>query len=500
MTHFTVNNTVTLRMLGDAELRVAEDFVIPATATLTIAGPGGLGGGALIVRAGRVQVDGRILTNGRGWSGAWQVAGGPGHAFSPLDGGTVAGSHGGLGTGAPMGSTYGAAASPVELGSGGTSDVTLTGSGDVSGNGGGHVRLFAGTEVNLNGAVLVGGSSPNPLCPACVGGAGGSIWIAAPLVSGSGALDATGVSGGGGGRIAVYANQLSFSGALAIGSTAGLAGTGQPGTAVSPAADSLISLDEPPEGFTGEGTLSFSGFALPAGAQFVVFVDDDQHLGDGSDSPNNPDLTEPMRRQTAAASPVTVGGLTAGHTYYWNVVALDSTGGVLAGSALGAFVACVGAGCGGAPPPDSDLTLPDGGIVEVGPPRFVSAPEGSASCGTPYTYSRDGRPQVAGAGPLHFSVEPPGGASLPSGVSVDADTGELHWTPSSQEEGVQRFDLVVTGPGGTARQPLDVVVVCRGTNQPMVHCGCADASALMPWLLLGLLVRRYRTRGSTRPP
>jgi hypothetical protein len=498
VTHFEVRNSVALRMLGDGEVRVSQDLLVPAMASVWISPPGNVGGGSFIVRAGRVQIDGQIVTIGRGWWGAYQFAGGPAQAVAPMAGGTVGGSYGGLGTGAAMGSTYGAAASPVELGSGGTADVVLASGNYRGGNGGGHVRFFAATEVNVDGTVLSGGASPDPTCPACAGGAGGSIWITAPVVSGTGVLDATGANGGGGGRIAVYADQFTFSGALAVGSTAGIAGAGKPGSVVSPPSDSLISLDDPPEGFFADGTLGFSGFALPAGAQFVVFVDDDQHLGDGSDSPNNPDLTEPMRRQTASASPVTVSGLTASHTYYWNVVALGPDGGVLAGSALGSFVACAGMGCGGPPPDDAGLTLPDGGIVEAGAPRFASTPEGSASCGVAYTYSRDGRPQVVGAGPLHFSVEPPSGASLPGGLSVDADTGVLHWTPSAAQEGVQRFDLVVTGPGGTARQPLDVIVVCRDMMPTNVHCGCGEAFGLLPWLWLAIARVAQRRRCATR--
>jgi MYXO-CTERM domain-containing protein len=270
---------------------------------------------------------------------------------------------------------------------------------------------------------------------------------------------------------------------------------GQPGTVVAPVADSLISLDTPPEGFTADGTLHFSGFVLPAGGQFVVFVDDDERLGDGSDTLNAPDQSEPMRRLVTSTNSAAATDLTPGHHYFWNVVALASDGSVIAGSGLSSFIACAGAGCGGPPPPDAGLTLDDGGVLEVGPPLFASTPEGYAACGQAYAYSRDGRPEVAGSGPFHFSIEPPAGAMLPAGVSVDADTGEVQWTPSAQQEGVQHFDLVVTGPGGTARQALDVVVVCRDASSPGVKCGCSGSSdALATLVLAALAVRRRRTR------
>ena len=59
----------------------------------------------------------------------------------------------------------------------------------------------------------------------------------------------------------------------------------------------------------GDGALSWSGPTLPAGAKWRVFVDDDEHLGDGEPSSNHPDLTEPMRVQDVAQPSASVSGL-----------------------------------------------------------------------------------------------------------------------------------------------------------------------------------------------
>jgi hypothetical protein len=108
-----------------------------------------------------------------------------------------AGSHGGRGADVYGGTNgvppcYGSPTRPETLGSG------------ASNSGGGNVRIRVGGEAVLEGAILARGvdSSQNSV------GSGGSIYLEAPLFSGSGTLDARGGNGywsGGGGRVAVVA-------------------------------------------------------------------------------------------------------------------------------------------------------------------------------------------------------------------------------------------------------------------------------------------------------
>ncbi len=122
-------------------------------------------------------------------SGAGNPAGaGPGAGSEWWRGG----SYGGVGGGGPA--TYGSAAYPTDFGSGG----------GESGSGG-AVRLDVTGALTLNGVVAANGVDT------CSGaGSGGSVYITAGTLGGSGAIEATGGQstcgdgGGGGGRIAVY--------------------------------------------------------------------------------------------------------------------------------------------------------------------------------------------------------------------------------------------------------------------------------------------------------
>jgi hypothetical protein len=130
--------------------------------------------------------------------GGYGGAGGPG--WGPLGGGSG---------GSPGGGTYGSQTQPVDLGSAGG-----TGAGEPGTAGGGAICLTVSGALTLNGALSANGAY-NP--PGYSGaGSGGSIWLTAGTLQGTGTLSAIGGSsssaddggGGGGGRIAVYYTQL----------------------------------------------------------------------------------------------------------------------------------------------------------------------------------------------------------------------------------------------------------------------------------------------------
>jgi MYXO-CTERM domain-containing protein len=63
------------------------------------------------------------------------------------------------------------------------------------------------------------------------------------------------------------------------------------------------------------------------------------------------------------------------------------------------------------------------------------------------------------------------------------------------QEGVIRFELIATGPGGTAVETIEVAVLCRD-EQLGVGCGCSTGagSGVVLLLLVGLARRRRASR------
>lgn len=123
-----------------------------------------------------------------------------------------AGSHGGFGAPGlnPGGSTYGSLTQPSEPGSGGHNHFT------AGGYGGGAVRISAGGTLALDGVIdCNGGPSIINGWGSSGAGSGGSVWITAGELTGSGTITANGGGGGvggGGGRIALHYNTSSFNG------------------------------------------------------------------------------------------------------------------------------------------------------------------------------------------------------------------------------------------------------------------------------------------------
>jgi hypothetical protein len=135
-----------------------------------------------------IEPGGKITATGTGW----------GESTGPGGGG-----YGGWGAPGPglHGNLYGSIYEPTTMGSGGGGSY---GWGCSGSNGGGVIKLTVNNDFVNNGTIESRGGAWS-----CVNGAGGSIWVDANTIAGSGTIDANGAVGGyggTGGRIAVYYN------------------------------------------------------------------------------------------------------------------------------------------------------------------------------------------------------------------------------------------------------------------------------------------------------
>ncbi|MCC6621404.1 MAG: hypothetical protein IT385_09115 [Deltaproteobacteria bacterium] len=197
------------------KVRVGRDGVLTHPDQL----PGALAHG-LDLQCERVDVvpTGSIDVSGRGYRGDCAAGDdscgsgphGPNNVNVGRVGETSGGAHGGVG--GRRAATYGSWSAPVDHGMGGDYGA---GGGDPGGNGGGRVRLVVDDEIVVNGIVRASGASgAESGSRQGGGGAGGSIWIDAATLTGTGRIEAHGgfpASGahaarggaGGGGRVAL---------------------------------------------------------------------------------------------------------------------------------------------------------------------------------------------------------------------------------------------------------------------------------------------------------
>ena len=147
----------------------------------------------------------------------------------------------------------------------------------------------------------------------------------------------------------------------------------------------------------------------------------------------------------------------------------------------------------GAPLVDAGALLVDAGMAMLKLPHFVSSPSTSAYCGVPYRYSGIRVPQVEGSGPFEFSVAAIEGASLPAGLSVDATTGELSWTPRQTDKGATALRLTATNGSGRDEQVFSIQVECPDAVPRAVGCSCGASDTQAVWLGLALLIARRRS-------
>ena len=195
-----------------------------ATATLTLNDQSTLAAGSMTVAHGTVYVDGRVnmtaasvmnvtsdgVIDGQGRSTYAQLTG-PG---TPETSGCTwntanygndkAASHGGLGGSTSAECAYGSTFWPVTVGSGGK-----------GGTGGAALRLEVSGELWLDGSIVMDASAASAHWS---GGSGGSAWVTAGVMRGSGGSvsadggerNGDGDAGGGGGRIALYCTSSAY--------------------------------------------------------------------------------------------------------------------------------------------------------------------------------------------------------------------------------------------------------------------------------------------------
>ncbi|TAL07023.1 MAG: hypothetical protein EPO07_00925, partial [Verrucomicrobia bacterium] len=165
----------------------------------------------IVLTVGKVTVDASssISADGAGYAAA---------QGSGLGGNYGGGGHGGAGgggnTNALGGGSYGSITLPTTVGSGGGN---ASNSSNPGGAGGGALRISLPGDFTLNGKISINGANS----ALGGGGAGGSVYITAGRLLGSGQITAKGGSclgptggGGGGGRIALYLTTNSFTGPI----------------------------------------------------------------------------------------------------------------------------------------------------------------------------------------------------------------------------------------------------------------------------------------------
>jgi hypothetical protein len=159
-----------------------------------------VGGDLTIASGGKIDVSGK----------GYDVAQGPGKGVnnSYASGGAGHGGDGGnSSSGVAGGSTYGSVKEPITIGSGGG----ISSSSARTGTGGGAVKLTITNTIIIDGTIDASGLNGSG-GRGDGGGSGGSVWITAGNISGSGSVQANGGSGsntyydgggGGGGRISL---------------------------------------------------------------------------------------------------------------------------------------------------------------------------------------------------------------------------------------------------------------------------------------------------------
>jgi hypothetical protein len=257
--------TMTMGTNSEMVLGAADDFTVEVNATTTHLAESIQGAR---ISARNVTITGWLDVSAKGCAGTGGLDGnGPNLSTytctSGASGGggqAAGGSYGGQGaTGwSTPRATYGIATSTLYLGSGGGGPAF---NGTRGGYGGGLVRVVASGALTINGGVLakgeagVGGNTG--------GGSGGSIYLSASILAGSGQIDATGGGGtgfggyGGGGRVAVYYDSTTFSDLSGIVARAG-SGVDATGNGT------VFILDRTVDDGAGNVRIN-SGFDFPAG-------------------------------------------------------------------------------------------------------------------------------------------------------------------------------------------------------------------------------------------
>jgi len=204
----------------------AENIILKNGSVLTHPYTGTTGMSQLDVTATTLSIDStsKIDVSGRGYLGGWQggnsyIGRTFGNTAANGSGTNNGGSYGGLGGiySGGVNAMYGDLMNPNEAGSGGSGASSTGYSCYPGGNGGGLVRITAGSAL-VNGSILADGSG---VCYG--GGSGGGITINTGTLSGTGTIRAqggassSGYGAGGGGRIAVYyTDKTGYAGTITV--------------------------------------------------------------------------------------------------------------------------------------------------------------------------------------------------------------------------------------------------------------------------------------------
>ena len=133
-------------------------------------------------------------------------------------------------------------------------------------------------------------------------------------------------------------------------------------------------------------------------------------------------------------------------------------------------------------------------------PKIISVPDLKASVGLPWAYDADRLPTARGTRPLVWTVGAlVGGQTVgaPAGLSVDAFSGELRWTPVVA--GIHRVLLAARNAAGSDVQSFDIEVEGATVQGPReiwtVGCACGSAAPAWPllWVAALFFCRRRRS-------
>lgn len=218
-TAFAADLTISQNTTWSSGLYIYDNILVTNNATLTLQSNSTTGEGVTL-NAVNLTVEPGAAISGSGQGYARDTGPGTG-SYGPFgSGGSGHGGAGGNGRSGVGGVGYGSIITPNELGSGGKSYSYSA----AGGAGGGLIKINVAEALTVNGSILAHGLSG--ICWGgsyyCAGGgAGGSIYVTAGTLSGSGLIGANGGNGGGtrggggaGGRIALYYTVSTFSGVV----------------------------------------------------------------------------------------------------------------------------------------------------------------------------------------------------------------------------------------------------------------------------------------------
>jgi len=226
-----IKNGATLTVAGNSTIGVTGNIIVQESSTILLQGnfTNNTNGIGVTINTANITVESgsTISANAQGYTGRTGSQGvgngsGGGNFGGGWGGGAAYGSIAQQDGGVASPAVYGSPITPTDLGSGGGAWGN-----DVTGNGGGAIRLNVTDTLTLTGTITANGG--NGVGFAGGAGSGGSIYVTTGTIAGNGTFRARGGNGspggsasnaGGGGRIVIYYTNSSASNNLFIGSNA----------------------------------------------------------------------------------------------------------------------------------------------------------------------------------------------------------------------------------------------------------------------------------------